>query len=317
MTIHTDICDQLGIEYPIILGGMMGISNGELTAAVSEAGGLGTLSAGTFGPEGTAKEIDKIREATDKPFSVNFPIFHPSCAKIAEVVVEQGVKIVTTAAGSPDKFTKPFKEAGITVMHVVSSVRTAQKAEAAGVDIIVAEGVESGGKVSPLEIPTITLIPQVIDQVKKPVIAAGGIADGRGLLAMLAMGAQGVQIGTSFLCASEAPTHENWRNVLVNAGDDATGVALRNSSPTRIIKNKFFDELNAMEEPGKKAMHYMGIQGQGMAKIPTDTDGTEANYTAGAGAGLIHSIRPAAETVAEIIRDAEAQMAQLEKVVTA
>jgi len=162
MSIHTQICDQLGIEYPIIMGGMMGIGNADLTGAVSEAGGLGTLSSATFGPDGTARELDKLKEMTDKPFSVNFPIFHPACAAIADVVLDYNVKIVTTAAGSPDKFTKKFKDAGITVLHVVSSVKTALKAANAGVDIIVAEGVESGGKVNPLEIPTITLIPPII-----------------------------------------------------------------------------------------------------------------------------------------------------------
>ncbi|MCB0221445.1 MAG: nitronate monooxygenase, partial [Chrysiogenetes bacterium] len=290
----------------------MGVSDGALSAAVSEAGGLGTVSTATFGPEGTRKEIAKIRELTQKPFALNMPIFHPQTPRLVDIAIEEGVKIVTTAAGSPDKYTQRLKDAGITVIHVVSSVRTAMKAQDAGVDIIVAEGVESGGKVSPDEVPTLSLIPQVVDVVKIPVAAAGGFADGRGLLAALALGAQGVQMGTRFIATDEAPVHANWKKVLVNAGDASTAVACRKSSPTRLIRNEFFAELDAQDQPGKKAMDYMMIQGAGMAKIPNDAEGTQGNYTAGAGAGLIHEVAPAAQVIAKIMAEAEAQLAALE-----
>ncbi len=306
MALHTDLCDRLGIEHPVILGGMMGVSDGILSAAISEAGGLGTISAATFGAEGTRREILKLKERTKKPFSVNLPIFHPEVPKIVEALLATDVKIVTTAAGSPDKFTKPLREKGVTVLHVVSSVRTALKAEAAGVDIVVAEGVDSGGKVSPDEIPTVSLIPQVVDAVKIPVVAAGGFADGRGLLAALALGAVGAQFGTLFIATDEAPVHMNWKNVLVNAGDAATAVACRKSSPTRLIRNDFFIELEAQDAPGKRPMDFMMIQGQGMARIPSDPDGTKGNYTAGAGAGLIRKVLPAGEVVRRLVAEAEA-----------
>ncbi len=311
MTIHTPVCDLLGIEYPVILGGMMGVSDGVLSAAVSEAGGLGTISAATFGAAGTKREILKLKERTSKPFSVNLPIFHPEVPKIVEALLETDVKIVTTAAGSPDKFTKALKERGIIVIHVISTVRTALKAEAAGVDIVVAEGVESGGKVSPEEVPTISLVPQVCDAVKIPVIAAGGLADGRGLLAALALGAQGVQMGTLFIASTEAPVHANWKNVLVNAGDAATSVACRKSSPTRLIRNEFFSELEAQDAPGKRAMDFMMIQGQGMARIPADAEGLKGNYTAGAGAGLIHKVRSSADIIRDLIAVAEKDLTRL------
>ncbi len=314
MAIRTPICDLLGIEHPIILGGMMGISDGKLTAAVSEAGGLGTLSTATFGVDGSRAEIEKISSLTDKPFSVNLPIFHPMVPKLVELVKEYGIKIVTTSAGNPGKYTRELKDAGVTVIHVVSSIRTAKKAEASGVDAVVAEGSESGGKVAREEVPTISLVPQVVDAVEVPVIGAGGLADGRGLLAVLALGAQGIQLGTRFLATQESPAHDNWKKVLVEAGDAATDIACRLSSPTRMIRNEFFQEMNALDEPGKNPMDYMGIQGEGMARIPNDPDGRIGNYIAGAGSGLIRSIPAAGEVVREIMGAADAELARLNSV---
>jgi enoyl-[acyl-carrier protein] reductase II len=311
VAIRTPICDLLGIEYPIILGGMMGISDGRLTAAVSEAGGLGTLSTATFGLDGSRAEIEKISELTDKPYSVNLPIFHPMVPKLVELVKEYGIKIVTTSAGNPAKYTKELKDAGVTVIHVVSSIRTAVKAEGAGVDVVVAEGSESGGKVARNEVPTISLIPQVVDAVGIPVIGAGGLADGRGLLAALALGAQGVQLGTRFLATEESIAHDNWKKVLVAAGDSDTDIACRLSSPTRLIRNDFWEELNALDEPGKGAMDFMEIQGVGMARIPGDPEGRTGNYTAGTGSGLIRRVQTAAEVIQEIMADADADLARI------
>ncbi len=314
MAIRTPICDLLGIEHPVVLGGMMGISDGRLTAAVSEAGGLGTLSTATFGPDGTRSEIEKIRALTNKPYSLNLPIFHPMVPELVKILPECGVRIVTTSAGNPAKFTSALKDAGIIVIHVVSSLRTALKAEAVGVDAIVVEGVESGGKVGREEVPTISLIPQVADAVDIPIIGAGGLADGRGLLAVLALGAQGVQLGTRFLATDESPAHDNWKQVLLDAGDSDTAIACRQSSPTRMIRNAFFDEMNALDAPGKNAMDFMGIQGQGMARIPGDSDGSQGNYIAGTGAGLINKVTPAGDVVREIVREAEAGLARLNAV---
>jgi enoyl-[acyl-carrier protein] reductase II len=314
MAIHTPICDLLGIEHPIILGGMMGISDGRLTAAVSEAGGLGTLSTATFGVDGSRAEIEKISELTDKPYSVNLPIFHPMVPSLVELVKEYGIKIVTTSAGNPAKYTKELKDAGVTVIHVISSIRTALKAQGAGVDAIVAEGSESGGKVAREEVSTISLIPQVVDAVDIPVIGAGGLADGRGLLAVLALGAQGIQLGTRFLATQESRAHDNWKKVLLEAGDADTDIACRLSSPTRLIRNDFFDEMDALDEPGKKPMDFMEIQGVGMARIPDDPDGRTGNYTAGTGSGLIHDIPTAGEVVREIMGAATSELARLNSV---
>jgi enoyl-[acyl-carrier protein] reductase II len=222
---------------------------------------------------------------------------------------------VTTSAGNPAKYTKELKDAGVTVIHVVSSIRTAVKAEGCGVDMVVAEGSESGGKVAREEVPTISLIPQVVDAVDIPVIGAGGLADGRGLLAVMALGAQGVQLGTRFLATQESPAHDNWKRALIEAGDADTDIACRLSSPTRLIRNEFFDEMNALDEPGKKAMDFMGIQGEGMARIPDDPDGRTGNYTAGTGSGLIRSVRTAAEVVREIMGDAISELARINSTV--
>jgi len=311
MSIQTPICSVLGIEHPIVLGGMMGQSDGRLTAAVSNAGGLGTLSSATFGVEGSREQMARLVELTDKPYSVNLPLFHPMVPDLIKLLPEFDVKIVTTSAGNPAKYIQVLKDMGIHVIHVVSSVRTALKAEDAGVDAIVAEGSESGGKVARDEVPTISLIPQVIEQVHIPVIAAGGIATGRGLLAALAMGAQGVQMGTRFIASEEAPAHSNWKQVLVDAGDSATAIACRNSSPTRMVKNEFFAEMDALDEPGKTAMDFMPIQGEGSKRIPDDVDGTKGNYTAGTGSGLIRDVSTAADIVRAIIAEAEEGMAEM------
>ncbi len=315
MAIRTPICDLLGIEHPIVLGGMMGISDGRLTAAVSAAGALGTLSTATFGAEGTRSEIEKIRSLTDKPYSLNLPIFHPMVPELVKILPECGVKIVTTSAGSPAKFTPALKDAGIIVLHVVSSLRTAIKAASCGVDAVVVEGVESGGKVSREDVPTISLIPQVADAIDIPIIGAGGLADGRGLLAVLALGAQGAQLGTRFLATDESPAHDNWKQVLINAGDADTAIACRQSSPTRMIRNAFFNEMDALDEPGKNAMDFMAIQGEGMARIPGDTDGSKGNYICGTGAGLIRAVKPAGEVVREIMQEAESELARVNAIV--
>jgi enoyl-[acyl-carrier protein] reductase II len=314
MSITTPICKTLGIEHPIILGGMMGISDSNLTAAVSNAGALGTLSSATFGLEGSREQMQKLVELTDKPYSVNLPLFHPMIPELIPLLPEFGVKIVTTSAGNPAKYIDVLKDMGMYVIHVISSVRTALKAEDAGVDAIVAEGSDSGGKVAKDEVPTISLVPQVVENVHIPVIAAGGLATGRGLLAALAMGAQGVQLGTRFIASKEAPAHANWKQVLVNAGDSATAIALKNSSPTRMVKNEFWHELDAMDEPGKSAMDYMPVQQEASKRMATDTDGTKGNYTAGTGSGLITEVKTSAEIVQEIIAEAEDGMARMREV---
>ena len=314
MSIQTPLCKILGIEHPIILGGMMGQSNGRLTAAVSNAGGLGTLSSATFGLEGSREQMTQLLELTNKPYSVNLPLFHPMIPDLITLLPEFGVKIVTTSAGSPAKYTDILKDMGIYVIHVISSVRTALKSEDAGVDALVAEGSESGGKVAKIEVPTISLLPQVVERVQIPVIAAGGFADGSGLLAALAMGAQGVQMGTRFIASEEAPAHANWKQVLVDVDDSATAIACRNSSPTRLVRNDFFAELDALDEPGKTAMDFMPVMGIGAKRIPDDVDGTKGNYTAGTGSGLIREVLPAGDIVRHIMEEAEQAMERVGQV---
>ncbi len=314
MSIQTPLCKILGIEHPIILGGMMGQSNGRLTAAVSNAGGLGTLSSATFGLEGSREQMTQLLELTNNPYSVNLPLFHPMIPDLITLLPEFGVKIVTTSAGSPAKYTDILKDMGIYVIHVISSVRTALKSEDAGVDALVAEGSESGGKVAKIEVPTISLLPQVVERVQIPVIAAGGFADGSGLLAALAMGAQGVQMGTRFIASEEAPAHANWKQVLVDVDDSATAIACRNSSPTRLVRNDFFAELDALDEPGKTAMDFMPVMGIGAKRIPDDVDGTKGNYTAGTGSGLIREVLPAGDIVRHIMEEAEQAMERVQQV---
>jgi enoyl-[acyl-carrier protein] reductase II len=314
VAIRTQVCELLGIEHPLVLGGMMGISDGRLTAAVSEAGGLGTLSTATFGVDGTRREIETIRSITDKPFSLNLPIFHPMVPDLVEVVKELGVEIVTSSAGSPDKYTRDLKEAGVIVLHVVSTLRTAQKAAAAGVDILVAEGIESGGKVSREEVPTISLIPQVADVVDIPIIGAGGLADGRGLLAVLALGAQGAQFGTRFLATKESPAHDNWKNALVGIGDAGTAVACRLSSPTRMIRNEFFAEMDALDGPDATQADIIDAMMKAVVHIPKDVEGQLGAYPAGTGSGLIHSVETAGDVVREIMADAEQGLSRLSAV---
>jgi len=243
---------------------------------------------------------------------VNLPLFHPMVPNLLDLLPEFGVRIVTTSAGNPAKYTEQLKSMGIYVMHVVSSVKTALKAYDAGVDAIIAEGSDSGGKVAKDEVPIISLLPAVIEKVDVPVIAAGGFATGRGLLGALAMGAQGIQMGTRFLAADESRAHENWKQVLVNAGDSATAIALKNSSPIRLIKNEFFAEMDAMDEPGKGPMDFMSVQAKGNERIPDDVDGSRGNYIAGTGSGLINAVKPAGNIVREIMQEAEQSMAQLQ-----
>jgi enoyl-[acyl-carrier protein] reductase II len=313
VTIKTPLCDVLNIEYPIILGGMMGIADAKLTAAVSNAGGLGTLSTATFGLKGSRAEMVKLADLTNSSYSVNLPLFHPMVPELLPLLPEFGVKIVTTSAGNPAKYIEELKSMGIYVMHVVSSVRTALKAQDAGVDALVAEGSESGGKVAADEVSSITLLPQVLENVEIPVVAAGGFATGRGLLAALAMGAQGVQMGTRFIASQEARVHENWKQVLVNAGDAATAIALRDSSPTRLVRNDFWQELDAMDEPGKSPMDFMAIQQEGASRIPDDFDGSKGNYGAGTGSGLIRNVKSVMDIVEDIMNEAEQSMAQLQQ----
>ncbi len=247
----TRITELFGIEYPIILGGMLFISRAELAAAVSEAGGLGVVAAGTFlDEEDVRKEIIKVKELTSKPFAVNVPIFKPNAEQLIRIAVEEGVKIIATSAGSPKKYTAELKERGLTVYHVVASVVHAIKAEEAGVDAVVAEGIEAGGHDSPDQIPVSVLVPQVVDAVEIPVIAAGGIADGRGFLAMRLLGAEGVQMGTRFMISRESPLHPDVKRLVIDTPDNGTMLIGMKATghPVRVVRTPQAMRLAQEEE---------------------------------------------------------------------
>jgi len=279
--VKTRLCDLLQIRYPIIHGAVPVPQKAQLAAAVSEAGGLGTAFS-LVKPEELREQIREIRKLTDKPFSINLPLLfgEKTARDIAEVVMEEKVKVVTTSSGSPEIFTRRFKEAGITVMHVVSTVKHAIKAEAAGVDVIIASGAEAGGWQSYDEVTTMVLIPQVASAVRVPVVAAGGIADARGFVAALALGAVGVQIGTLFIATVEAGAEKEWNDDIIRATDTSTEITGRGKRPLRVFKVDFLKEAR----PGTEVKPQASPRG-----------------TAGQVAGLITRVSPVKEIIDEII----------------
>ncbi len=245
--------EMFGIKYPIIQGGMANIATGEFAAAVSNAGGLGLIGAGGMSADALRENIRKCKTLTEKPFGVNIMLMHPQAEEMAQIVIEEGVKIVTTGAGNPGKFIPAWKEAGIFVMSVVASSLLAQRMERAGADAVIAEGTESGGHVG--EMTTMALVPQVVDAVNIPVIAAGGIADGRQLAAAFSLGAVGVQVGTCLLASEECPIHPAYKEAVINAGDNATVVTGRIAgTPVRILKNAMAREYVKNEKTGMDKM---------------------------------------------------------------
>lgn len=294
------ICKLFGIKYPIIQGGMVWCSGWRLASAVSNAGGLGLLGAGSMHPEVLREHIRKCRAATDKPFGVNVPLMYPEIESLMNLMVEEGVKIVFTSAGSPKKWTPFLKEHGITVVHVVSSSLFAVKCEEAGVDAIVAEGFEAGGHNGREETTTLTLIPSVAAHCQLPLIAAGGIASGKAMLAAFALGAEGVQIGTRFAVASESSAHPDFKQRVFETGEGDTILSLKKLAPTRLIKNEFYEKVKKLEEEGAKAETLKELLGKGRAKQGI----FEGNLTEGElEIGQIASMLTREEDVAEIIRD--------------
>jgi len=299
----TRICELLGIEHPIILGAMGGIASGELAAAVSNAGGLGSVATAFASIDQIRREVEKCKALTEKPFAVNVPLFHPEAERAVDVVLEQGVRIVSTSAGPPDRLMPKLKEAGVKTMHVVANVRGAVRAAEAGVDVVIAEGAESGGFASRELIATLVLIPQVVDAVNVPVVAAGGIADGRGLLAALALGAEGVQMGTAFLATRGCDrVSETYKQVLVSASDAATGIAAHRLSPLRMVRNKFFEALEELDRVGKRE-ELMALLGS--RQPASENDPENGMFVCGQVAGLIKEVKTVKDLVEGIIKEAE------------
>lgn len=300
------ITELLGIEHPIVQGGMIWCSGWELVSAVSNSGGLGLLGAGSMYPEILREHIQKCKKATNKPFGVNLPLIYPDIDKHIQIIVEEGVKIVFTSAGSPKKYTSFFKEHGITVVHVVSNVKFAKKCEEAGVDAIVAEGYEAGGHNGIEENTTMTLIPQVRASVTIPVIAAGGIATGAGLVAALALGADGVQIGTRFVASEEASAHINFKQAVIDAKDGDTMVMFKKIIPARMLRNKYFDKVKHVEDTTNNIEDLKNIMGKALAKKGMfEGDVEEGKLEIGQIAALIDKIEPAETIINNIICEAE------------
>ncbi|MFA8433579.1 MAG: NAD(P)H-dependent flavin oxidoreductase [Marinifilaceae bacterium] len=293
-----------GIKYPIIQGGMVWCSGWRLASAVSNAGGLGLIGAGSMHPETLQEHIRKAKQATDKPFGVNVPLLYPEMEKIMDIIVAEGVKIVFTSAGSPKKWTPFLHKHGITVAHVVSSAFFAKKCEDAGVDAIVAEGFEAGGHNGREETTTMVLIPAVRKATSLPVIAAGGIGSGAGMLAALALGADGVQMGTRFAAAEESSAHELFKNKIVELEEGETKLSLKKLAPTRLIKNKFFEEIDRMEKKGASPEELRETLGKGRAKKGMfEGDLEEGELEIGQYSALIHKIQPVKDIMSEIIQD--------------
>ncbi|SHJ84143.1 NAD(P)H-dependent flavin oxidoreductase [Pseudozobellia thermophila] len=298
------ITELFGIQYPIVQAGMVWASGWRLAAAVSNAGGLGILGAGSMYPEVLREHIQKCKRATSKPFGVNVPMLYPDIDKLLGIIVELGVNIVFTSAGNPKKYTSFLKERGITVVHVVSSVKFALKAEEAGVDAVVAEGFEAGGHNGRDETTTLTLIPAVREKIGIPLIAAGGIATGRAMLATMVLGADGVQVGSRFVASDEASSHQLFKQRIVEAGEGDTQLTLKELAPVRLIKNKFYSDVQQAYAQGASIDQLKALLGRGRAKRGMfEGDMDEGELEIGQVSVLIHDIKPAATIVADLMSE--------------
>lgn len=300
----TKITELLGIQYPIIQGGMAWVAEHNLAAAVSNAGGLGIIGAGGAPASFVREQIQKTKEQTDKPFGVNIMLMNPEADEIARVVVEEGVRVVTTGAGNPGKYMSMWKEAGIRVIPVVASSAMAKMMERAGADAVVAEGMESGGHIGSLT--TMALVPQVVDAVSIPVIAAGGIADGRGFAAALMLGAEGVQMGTRFVAASESIVHANYKEKLIKAKDiDSEVTGMSTGHPVRSLRNHMTREYLRMEKEGADFMELEKLTLGSLRKAVVEGDVVNGTVMAGQIAGMVNKEQPCRDIIREIMEQAE------------
>lgn len=317
---RTRVCDLLNITFPILQGGMLWIATAELAAAVSNAGALGVISplAGMAMQGDPAKnfkgQFSKIKQLTPKSFGVNIPLDLPYADTLIEIALSQKSKIVITAAGNPARFTEILKNEGITVLHVVSSVKQARKAESCGVDAVIAEGIEAAAHNGADEVPLFALLPQVVDQISIPVIAAGGIADARGVVAAFALGAEGVQLGTRFVVVDENAAHLNYKQAIIDAQDTDTVITCRRIVPTRSLKTEFTRTIIELENSGAAAediLDFIGYRSNWNAQIDGNLSGGEAYC--GASAGLIKKIIPAKDVVRQLVEGYEQVLKRLKK----
>ena len=298
------ITQLFNIKYPIIQGGMIWNSGYKLASAVSNAGGLGLIGAGSMYPEVLREHIQKCKKATDKPFGVNVPMLYPNIEEIIQIIIEEGVKIVFTSAGNPKTWTSYLKERGITVVHVVSSSKFALKAQEAGVDAVVAEGFEAGGHNGREETTTFTLIPMVKEQINIPLIAAGGIATGRGMLAAMVLGADGVQMGSRFAASFESSAHDNFKKTIIETKEGDTQLTLKELAPVRLIKNKFYNDIQELYSRCPSVEDLKALLGRARAKKGMfEGDLVEGELEIGQIAGLIHNVKSVESIINEVIQE--------------
>jgi enoyl-[acyl-carrier protein] reductase II len=309
--IHTELCDLLDISYPILQGGMAWVSTADLASAVSNAGGLGIIGSGNAPPEFVVEQVERVRAQTDRPFGVNVPLFSPCADQVVALCIKLRVPVLTTGAGSPGQYVDAVRRAGIKLFPLVSSVALARRLARMGVDGLIVEGQESGGHTG--DVSTMPLIPQVVDAVDVPVIAAGGIADGRGLVAALALGAVGVQMGTRFICTTECSAHENYKVKIVRAHDRATivtGASL--SHPVRTIKNRMSRQMARMEKDANLDEDQLIAFGTGKLRLASEEgDVDNGSVMAGQISGLVDDVVPASVVIERIVAQAKEQIARL------
>lgn len=313
--IRTPVCDLLGIQHPILQGGMAWVSTPELVVAVSEAGALGIIGAGNAPPDLIETYVRQVKERTQKPYGLNIPMFSPFVQDMVNLCVRERVPVVTTGAGNPSAIIPPLKRAGIIVIPVVASVALAKRLERAGADGLVAEGSESGGHIG--DVHTFPLVPQVVDAVKIPVVAAGGIADGRGLVAALALGAAGIQMGTRFICTTECQVHPNYKDMVAKAGDRATittGHSL--GHPVRALRNPMTRKFEEMEKQALTEEQLIDFGTGKLKRAVVDGDVMEGSFMAGQSCGLVNDIVPCAKLIQRVMAEAEAVLSRLPQYTT-
>lgn len=317
MRFTTKITDLFNIDYPIIQAGMVWVSGWKLASVVSNEGGLGLVGAGSMKPDLLREHIQKCKAATDKPFGVNIPLLRRDAEDLVNVTIEEGVKIIFSSAGHPGKFIKLFKDNDVIVVHVIPSVKHALKAEEVGCDAVVGEGVEAGGHNGINETTTLTLIPQLVDAVKIPVIAAGGIADGRGILAALSLGAEGIQIGTRFAATVESSAHQNYKQKVVEAKDDGTVLALKKIGLVRMLKNDFALRAVQADNEGwddKKLMELLGSKRERLGIF--EGDEVEGELEAGQSSGLVNEILTVKELFQKLLSEISEAKKRNDKIIS-
>lgn len=306
----TRLCELLGIEYPIIQGGMAWVATAELAAAVSNGGGIGIIAAGGAPADVVREQIKKARTLTDKPFGVNVMLMSPFADEVMQVVIEEKPEVVITGAGNPGKYMAALKEAGIKIMPVIASVAMAKKMEKDGADAVIAEGTEAGGHIG--ELTTMVLVPQIVDAVEIPVVAAGGIADSRGAVAAFALGADGIQVGTRFICAEECIAHENYKQAVVKAKDrDAVVTGRTTGAPVRALKNKLTREYDRLEKNGASFEEIEQLGVGGLRRAFQEGDVQMGSLMAGQSAAMVTKIEPAADIIRSYFNGTEAVIEEI------